>query len=99
MSGELHVIGTKALLSALTNLQPRGCRPSYLRIGVLTLLWSQAPRPATIDELIDWIYGDKEDGGPDYAGDCIRVAINGLRKKGYPIRNSYRWGYYIPVAA
>lgn len=41
------------------------------------MLW-----PGTLvdmDELICWLYDECEDGGPDDAEGCVRVAINRLR--------------------
>jgi hypothetical protein len=81
--GALHVIGTKQLRRLLT---PTTHHLPFLMLGVSTLLAVEAPRVLSTDELIDYLYGDDPDGGPDYARGCIRLAVMRLRRSGMPIK-------------
>lgn len=38
-------------------------------------------RAVSTNELVDWVYGDDEDGGPLWAADCIRNSIHTIRRR------------------
>lgn len=97
VSRDLHIIGTKAFLRSLRS--PHGGPLPNLMLGIATLLWAQAPRPATPKELVAWIYEDCEDGGPEWAISGVRTAVHRLRKRGLPIKSLDRRGYYFDLVA
>lgn len=51
------------------------------------------------DYLLDALYGEDPEGGPDQADKCLRVFIARLRNAGYPIENRYAVGYRMSEAA
>ncbi|WP_341914570.1 hypothetical protein [Ferrovibrio terrae] len=63
---------------------PRRKNPKtgYVEKGLLAAL---SEGPQTTERLIDAIWGDDPDGGPVWAGDCVRNAARRLRRRGYPI--------------
>lgn len=52
-------------------------RPVTFR--VIAALLAAAPKPVMLNELVDFVWGDDEDGGPDSAAKCIDVAIHKVR--------------------
>jgi len=80
MRGVLHVIGTPAMVMSL-----RPANLPKLMVGVSTLL-AVSGRIVSMAELVDWIYGDDPDGGPDDPEQTIRDAIRRLRRLGLPIK-------------
>lgn len=48
---------------------------------LLFALVARSPAPVETKDLIHVVYGDREDGGPDTASQCLRVIICRLRKK------------------
>lgn len=49
------------------------------------------------DDIINHLYGDREDGGPDYAADVIKVMLCGLRKE-CPVKINTIWGRGFMIA-
>lgn len=96
MSGSLHVVGSRAFLKALIN---HGCRPPRLMVGISTLLTARAPGIVSLDEIIEWIWGDDPNGGPDHPANCIRQAVFALRRNGAPIVTHSSRGYSMERAA
>lgn len=85
MTGTLHTISTAALSKALRC----GQRLPMLMLGISTLLAVTPGRVVTKAQLIEWIYGDDEDGGPEWAEKNITVAITKLRSRGVPIQTRH----------
>ena len=50
-------------------------------------------------ELVDYVYGDLEAGGPLWARYCIRVYIHKLRAKGHTISNDRHLGYRLDLVS
>lgn len=69
---------------------------SQLQKKVLTYLRSRMGESLSTNDIIDHVYGDRVDGGPDTAADTVRVAIYRLRKKGANIVQGQDGGYMIP---
>ncbi len=69
-------------------LYSRFGEPKYLVFGITTMLY-QSPYPVSMASLIDWIYGEDEDGGPLHAKESVREAIWRLRKEGFRISKRY----------
>lgn len=72
---------------------PRYSRPRYYsrehrNPGIILGELKKGPRTAV--ELADALYGDRPDGGPDWALSCVRVAIHWLRKQGCEIAPGYK---------
>lgn len=92
----LHRISIKAFLKALNPVEPRkhGRPPSVRRriVGTLALAHGDL---VTRKELIEAVYGDKEDGGPLDAEPSIKVIIHHLRREGWPIRSHWGRGYSL----
>jgi DNA-binding winged helix-turn-helix (wHTH) protein len=65
---------------------------------LLELLAAAWPRSISKQALIDHVYGDRPDGGPDTASDCIRMTIWNLRRRlapfGWTISDSRKGGGY-----
>ena len=98
MSGVLHVVGTRALVRALRRGAGNNKMPT-LMLGISTLLAASPGEIVSAATLIDWLYGDDEKGGPEWAGSNIRVAIARLRRRGVPIKTHGWAGYsYEPAA-
>lgn len=98
MTGALHVIGTKALLKSLKCGAGNHKMPT-LMLGISTLLAASPGQVIPASTLIDWLYGDDEDGGPEWARNNIRVAIHKLRQRGVPIKTHGWSGYSYGSAA
>lgn len=47
-----------------------------------------------INDLIDIVYGDQADGGPEWAAASLRSVISELKRKGFPIRSRRTIGYW-----
>lgn len=94
MTGTLHTISTAALSKALRC----GQRLPMLMLGISTLLAVTPGKVVTKAQLIDWLYGEDEDGGPEWAEKNITVAISKLRCRGVPIR-THHGGYSYAVPA
>lgn len=58
-------------LIQLTGLEARALRPLYLNRG----------RPVSNADLVDAMYGDREDGGPLYSREIFRLCMLQLRRK------------------
>lgn len=88
--GELHVIGTKALLRAL----------SVIRTDRERLLSMLRSRPFLAhNDAIEALWGGNEDGGPLYAQHILGIYVSRLRQAGYLIENYRGVGYRIQEAA
>lgn len=99
MKGALHVIGTRAFLKALRHGAGNNKMPT-LMLGISTLLAASPGEIVSAAKLVDWLYGDDEEGGPEWALSNIRVAIARLRRQGVPITTHGWAGYsYEPVAS
>lgn len=92
MTDTYRKLSTKEFLRALRQGWSTGHVP-FLRIGVSTLLAASPGRITTMKELIEWIYGDDPEGGPDNAQSNITVTIHRLRESGVPIRTHGNRGY------
>ena len=86
LMGELHLITTRALLSLLPRKPPE-------RDIVLGLLLSRNGHWVSSDEIIDALWGDDENGGPDWAIARLRVLVHQLRERGWNINTWSRRGY------
>lgn len=59
--------------------------------------------PASTSQLVDWLYADREDGGPDDAPRAVRAVVLLLRRRiekvRAPIKISQRWkfGYTVEI--
>jgi DNA-binding response OmpR family regulator len=105
LTGELHRISTRALLEVLpeqwfrglyhaTPMPKRAIEDVILDVLRARLgLWISAP------ELVEYIYGDDEDGGPIAARSIIETRVFYLRRKGNRIRSHWGRGYRIDEAA
>ncbi len=64
--------------------------------GLAVLLARRFGRPVSGAAILDWLYGDREDGGPDWAADCVRAFVcrlrAALRKIGAPVEIVTVWG-------
>ena len=88
LMGELHLITTRALLSLLPRKPPE-------RDIVLGLLLSRNGHWVSSDEIIDALWGDDENGGPDWAIARLRVLVHQLRGRGWNINTWSRRGYCL----
>jgi DNA-binding response OmpR family regulator len=84
MSGELHIVGLQSFMQTLWISPYQTKPPTQLRVW--SLLSSEPGRIFSLYELLDYAYGDQEDGGPDGAAYQINLAIFKLRQKGCAIR-------------
>src|SRR5215208_4436582 len=84
----LHVITTRALLSSLPRKLPQ-------RDIVLGLLLSRKAYWVSTDEMIDALWGDEEDGGPEGAIEQVRVLVHQLRGLGWNINTWSKCGYCL----
>lgn len=103
MSGEtleLHRVRHKALLDVLPHpprVSPR--KWCEVQLGVLVLLASVRGEIVSMDNLVDWLWGDSPNGGPDDPKRNIAIAIGKLRGRGVPIKTHGWRGYsYDPWA-
>lgn len=73
---------------AANNVEPR------VRNKMLTALKAAGERGLTMAELIDAVYGDREDGGPMTAANTVRHMVHRARQLGKPIacEPRYTWG-------
>ena len=100
----LHKITTKALLKVLPGRwrrrpNSRNARPQrQMDHVILDILKSRQGRYVSSLELIDYLYGDDECGGPESAEGFIRTKIHQLRREGHSIRNVYNRGYFLEAA-
>lgn len=53
--------------------------------AIVDFLKSQPGRQAADDAILDYVYGNRSDGGPLGALNCLRVNISKLRREGYEI--------------
>jgi hypothetical protein len=86
--GELHLITSRALLSSLP-------RKPLRRDIVLGLLLSRKGHWVSSDEIINALWGDDENGGPDWAIERLRVLVHQLRGLGWNISTWSKWGYCL----
>lgn len=73
-------------------------KPPKLRNAILRCLQEARGSAVTTDALVDYCYGDREDGGPDWASSTIKEAVFQLRKLGVRIgslRGRGRSGYWL----
>ena len=93
----IHRVGLKSFLRALG---PGGRattvgRPACLLVGLETLLGVNRGRTVSRTEMVDWIYGEEEDGGPLWADKSLDIGIMHLRRRGVPIENVHGRGFII----
>jgi hypothetical protein len=86
--GGMMAISTKAFLRSLW-------RTKHLQLGIATLLGSHRGKVFSLVEIADWLYCEREDGGPEGADVAIRSAVFRLRLAGCPIVCHERRGYSI----
>src|ERR1700751_3058750 len=84
--GELHVIGTTALLRLLPEL--RSDRERFLSMLRLRTFLPHA-------DAIKALWGDNSDGGPLYAQHILAIYVARLRRAGHSIENYRGIGYRI----
>ena len=81
--------------------RPSG-QPARIRSGIVNCLRTAEGRPVSCKDIVQYLYGHRADGGPDYAMDIVRIEIHELRKLGFPIVSHLgrsNWGYaYKPGA-
>lgn len=74
-------------------------RNGSIKSGIIERLRAAAGAWVSAAELIDFLYRDDPDGGPETADNSLRVEISRLRKSGAPIEShrtgpgslGYRW--------
>ena len=85
---EIHRVRPKDFLRALRHT-PR----TILMTGVGTYLATHPGRLVPVGELAQWLYGDRADGGPLDARNCIYAAVRKLRDSGFPVLNQPGRGF------
>lgn len=69
------------------------------QVVILDALIAAWPRDVTMARLIDLLYGDDPDGGPDDPGRVVRVQVHRMKawmqSYGWTIRNRYGFGYRL----
>jgi hypothetical protein len=86
IGGDLHVIGTAALLWLLPQVRTD-------RERLLSLLRSRSL--VTHADAIEALWGEDANGGPLYAQHILAIYVSRLRRAGYPIENYRGVGYRI----
>jgi len=89
MTGELHLITSRALLSAL----PDGlwCHKDVL----LALLLGRKGEWVSTEAIINELWWYRTDGGPVCASGMIKVCVHRLRKSGWNIKTWSKQGYCL----
>lgn len=72
-------------------------REPVLVLGVATYLHANRGRWVSHRELIEWIYGERDDGGPMDVRSCIARKIFALRRRGIEVENFHGYGYRMPL--
>lgn len=72
-----------------------GYRQDSCQAVVAETLAAARGRPVSNDELVDRLYGDRADGGPDWASHGLGSFVRKLREKGFPIRTVGKRGYLL----
>lgn len=89
----LHCTTIGGLLSALDKLE----RLTRQQRKLLSVLTSRRGYIVSRDTIIDQLYADREDGGPDNPGNVISVVVASLRRAGFPIITHHSRGLqYAP---
>ena len=83
----LDRVGLKVFLRALSY--------NSLRTGVGTYLGAYRGRICSGAEIMDWVYADREDGGPENPANGLRVTICHLRHDGAKIEGHRQRGYRL----
>jgi hypothetical protein len=81
-----------SLAAFLQAIDPAGRTKPYVRLGVLTSLRRVEPHEVAMPQLIEAVYGGREDGAPLDPANAIACVIWWLRRGGIPIvrrGNSY----------
>ena len=105
----LHIISAAALLRVIhptVIYRCRAARPwakpysltpfmSPLPWKVLTTIASRNGGSITRRELVDQVWGDREDGGPLGTTNLIDVTLKRLRDDGYNIKGGYSFGWWL----
>ena len=89
--GTLEYVGLRAFCRAIGMLEARNTHT----VGQRILARLKAGRGATVhvDEMVEILWGDDEDGGPESATRTIAVHIAHLRKAGHRIETWARVGW------
>lgn len=59
------------------------------------MLRTAAPKPVSIEQMIEWLWGDDPGGGPIDPYGLIRVIVYQMRKRGVPIITCDRHMYAL----
>jgi len=94
--GQLHVVRLAAFLRALP-ANPVHIEPQEAKL--LDLLTARRGSILSKDELIVGLWGDRSDGGPEYARAIIGICVVHLRRAGYPVRTHHTRGLSLGLAA
>lgn len=65
----------------------------YMQSRILNRLRLAAGGVVKVTELVEAVYFDRANGGPDYAASCIVLGVMALRRRGFPIQRAERRGY------
>ena len=77
--------------------RPSG-QPARIRSGIVNCLRTAEGRPVSYEDIIQYLYGHRADGGPLTARVIITVEVHELRKCGFPIKTFWGRGYsYDPA--
>lgn len=68
-------------------------RAPVLQFRVIERLCMARGGIVSLEDLIEHVYADSEDGGALTADECIRIAVFKLRRKGYAIVKHWGRGY------
>lgn len=68
--------------------------------GIVNCLRETPGAIVSVPRIIEHLWGDDPDGGPEFARNCVELGVWRLRKKGVPIVNHHGRGYqYAEKAA
>jgi hypothetical protein len=56
-------------------------------------------RPVSSREIAAQIYGDRPEGGPEWAVKCVHVWVHALRRQGWQIRTHGQRGYILECSS
>lgn len=87
--GVCHRVTTKAFLKALGGDYQTSKVFARLHIG------TGRNRIVSAEDLADYLWGDEEDGGPDFATSALKVYLHRLRRLGVKIETFHAIGYLV----
>lgn len=93
MTGSLHRVSTKALLRLLDR---PSCTGVPVQLRMRSLFQGTPGKIFSMFEVVDYVYADQENGGPDNADQAIKSALIRLHRKGVPIVSHGKRGWSFP---